>query len=129
MDVSENSRISLQNDPFFLNLVFHYFHHPFWGVSLFLETPIYRLLHHIIPPTSLPQFFTDQGVESVTAAQLGTIQVPASRTHPNGRSSFQRFGGSTDIWSKNVDLDFRYHLYIHIFIVHIFYSYGIRHTA
>jgi len=21
------------------NRVFHYFHHPFWGVSLFLETP------------------------------------------------------------------------------------------
>ncbi len=27
-----------------LNRVFHYFHHPFWGVSpLFLETPIYSL--------------------------------------------------------------------------------------
>ena len=38
MDVSENSGFYPQIIHF--NRVFHYFHHPFWGVSLFLETPI-----------------------------------------------------------------------------------------
>ena len=37
LDVSENSGFSPQISHF--NRVFHYFHHPFWGVSLFLETP------------------------------------------------------------------------------------------
>ena len=41
MDVSENSGFSPQIIHF--NGVFHYFHHPFWGVSLFLETPISKL--------------------------------------------------------------------------------------
>ena len=38
VDVSENSGFSPQIIHF--NRVFHYFHHPFWGVSLFLETPM-----------------------------------------------------------------------------------------
>ena len=38
MGVSKNSGFSHQIIHF--NRVFHYFHHPFWGVSLFLETPI-----------------------------------------------------------------------------------------
>ena len=40
MDVSENSGFSFQI--IYFKRVFHYFHHPFWGVSLFLETPIWR---------------------------------------------------------------------------------------
>ena len=34
----ENSGVFPLNHPW-INRVFHYFHHPFWGVSLFLETP------------------------------------------------------------------------------------------
>ena len=57
MGVSENSGFSPQIIHF--NRDFHYFHHPFWGVSLFSETSTWIFSHRIFevsfkkkPPTS-----------------------------------------------------------------------------